>query len=124
MNKFAKTLLAAAQFAGAGAANASIAVTGTNDSSREMYMQAYDAVQKKTYSLDLGITLATVHANRTNAGYELSFDLSTDSNWLAFTSLAAFNPTATSYYVAVGRSSKVYASQKVGNVLPEYADTT
>lgn len=120
MNKFSKTLVAAALLAGAGAANASIAVLGSNDSSRELYFQAYDSVQKKTYSLDLGITLAELINNYTSETYTVSRDLSSDANWTALTSVATYNPANVQYVLAVGRSSKLFITQKEGNPLPAY----
>jgi hypothetical protein len=123
MNNFSKTLLAVALAASAGAANASIGV-GSTDATRELYMQAYDSVQKKTYSLDLGITLATLHGNRLDAGYEISVDLSVDPNWIAFTNPASFNPASTQYVLATGRAGRVYVTQKVGNPLPQYNATS
>ncbi|OAI18063.1 hypothetical protein A1507_09965 [Methylomonas koyamae] len=120
MNKFSKTLVAAALLAGAGAANASIRVSGTTDATRELYFQAYDSVSKLTYSLDLGITLADLIANVASETYTVNRDLSSDANWTALTSVASYNPSNVQYVLAVGRSSKLFITQKEGNTLPAY----
>lgn len=122
MNKFSKTLVAAALLAGAGAANASINV-GSTDATRELYFQAYDSVSKLTYSLDLGITLADLIANVSSETYTVSRDLSSDANWTALTSVATYNPTNVQYVLGVGRSSKLFITQKEGNPLPAYDAT-
>ncbi|MCQ8179913.1 hypothetical protein NP603_02220 [Methylomonas sp. SURF-1] len=120
MNKFSKTLVAAALLAGAGAANASISVLGSTDATRELYFQAYDSVSKLTYSLDLGITLAQLIPEVSNESYTVFRDLSSDANWTAMTSVATYNPTNVQYVLAVGRSSKLFITQKEGNALPAY----
>ncbi|WP_445370766.1 hypothetical protein ACH518_15640 [Methylomonas sp. HW2-6] len=120
MNKFSKTLVAAALLAGAGAANASISVLGSTDATRELYFQAYDSVSKLTYSLDLGITLLDLVNNYSSETYTISRDLSSDANWTAMTSVATYNPANVQYVLAVGRSSKLFITQKEGNPLPAY----
>lgn len=102
--KFSKTLLAAALFASAGAANAGIA-QGTTDATREAYISVYDSVQALTYNLDLGITLADLVANVNNNDYSFNFDLSGDSKWHTFS--ANLNAGSTVYSIAAGRSTKL-----------------
>lgn len=102
--KFSKTLLAAALFATAGAANAGIA-RGNTDATREAYMSVYDSVQALTYNLDLGISLAELIANVNNDDYRLTYDLSGDSNWQTFTQ--NLNAGSTVYSIATGRSNKL-----------------
>jgi len=102
--KFSKTLLAAALFATAGAANAGIA-KGNTDATREAYISVYDSVQALTYNLDLGISLAELIANVNNDDYRLTYDLSGDSNWQNFTQ--NLNAGSTVYSIATGRSDKL-----------------
>lgn len=101
--KFAKSLMAVALFASAGAASASIN-QGSTDLTREAYLSVYDSVQAKTFDLDLGITLADLIANVSNAAYTKSFDLSSYANWNAFA--ANLNAGSTVYSIAAARSSK------------------
>lgn len=114
--KFTKTLVAAALFASAGAANASIA-TGT---SMELFLQVYDQSQGLTYDLDLGsnanANLASM-ANAVSNQITLHYDLSGDSKWQTFT--ANLNAATTKFGVAAGNSLKaVFTSASANPVLP------
>lgn len=122
MKKFNKTLLAAALMVAAGSANA--AISTLNDAS-ELYMSVYDSTSKNTYSLDTGLTLATLLANVSNTAYSFSKDLSTDTNWTTnFKNVASFNAATTSYGLLVASNinpNVLATSTAVGGLPP--ADT-
>lgn len=96
--KFAKTLIAAALFASAGAANASI--ENINGDLNEAFLSAYDITTGKTFTLDTGITIKALVNNVNNAAYSLNYDLSADANWTNF--ITGANTSAIKYLVAVG----------------------
>ncbi|MDD1622605.1 MAG: hypothetical protein LUQ11_14105 [Methylococcaceae bacterium] len=96
--KFAKTLIAAALFASAGAANASIA--NHSGGLNEAFLSAYDISTGKTFTLDTGVTYNELVANVNNAAYSLNFDLSADANWTNF--ITGAKTSVIKYVVAVG----------------------
>lgn len=105
MKQFSKTVLAAALFVAAGAANASISTTSTGS---EAFLSVYDKSQQLTFTLDLGVTFADLLGNIGNAAYINNFDLSADANWAAFS--ANLDATQTFYSVAVANGAKQFAT--------------
>lgn len=107
--KFTKTLVAAALLASSAGANAAIqsaSATGAN----EAWLSIYDATQKTTFTLDLGVSLATLFTNNADSNYSLSFDLdalsaaSPNGKWSTFA--ANLDAAATSWGVMVAGGSK------------------
>jgi len=117
MKNFSKSLLAVALLAtGTGAANASINVaTAPTGTAAEAFMQVYDSLNGKTFDLDLGVTVATLIANKTNS-VNFSVDLSTDTNWSSF--LTGFSSANTIFGVVGGNGTKsVFTSTNVNGNL-------
>jgi hypothetical protein len=109
MNKFTKTMIAAALFAGAGAANAAL-LTGSQSGTNELFLTVYndtavnsDATLGLTYNLDLNITFNQVKANAGAAFASIGSvinNLTTDANWNTF--LGKITPTSQVKFIVAG----------------------
>ncbi|WP_347988576.1 hypothetical protein [Methylomonas sp. AM2-LC] len=106
--KFTKTLLAAAVLmaTASGVANASLANNSVPATGNEAFLSVYDSSYVntdgsvgRTFNYDLGVTMAQIQTSGLSA-FASSYDLSTDSNWTAFTN--GMNAATTSYLVLDG----------------------
>jgi len=102
MKNFTKTLVAATLALGTVSANA--AIVNTASFSSEAFLSVYDANQSATFTLDLGVSLGSLIANRTNTAFALSFDLAALDDWNSFKAKIANDFSETKYLVATGGS--------------------
>ncbi len=103
MKTFTKTLAAAALALGSVSANA--AIDNSSSFTSEAFLSVYDAASKGTFTLDLGVDVATLVANLNNASYALSYDLSALSDWNAFKTAAGTLSGAVYSVTAGGRDA-------------------
>jgi len=118
MKNFTKTLVAATLALGTVSANAAIDNSGAMSS--EAFLSVYgenaDASAKATFTMDLGVSLGDLIANRTNAAFALTFDLAALSDWNSFKAKIGNDFSATKYLVATGGTS--------GTGIPSVATTS
>lgn len=68
---------------------------------QKLFLSVYDAASKGTFTLDLGVSVADLVANKDDASYLLTYDLSTYSDWNNFKA-AAGSLTGAVYSVTAG----------------------
>lgn len=88
-----KTLVASLALALAAPAFAAIA-PGTSGNG-ELFLVVQDAVNKVSFSYDLGVTMNDFQAVGDTAGYQASWNLAADANWTTFMGVASSMSTAT-----------------------------
>jgi len=114
--KFTKTLIAAALLASSAGANAAIQSASTTGAN-EAFLSIYDATQKATFTLDLGVKLADFFTFAADDTYKLSFDLSAlsaaspNGKWSAFA--ANLDAANTSWGVVVGSGTRYVTTSEI-----------